>query len=92
MLGLTKHDKFCQGTLLEYNNLTSTEILKVGKSHVYPVDFDKSSRFNGLYYASFSTIHETAVSLMAIGSCGINKRDYRGTLLVWLLGMSTREL
>ena len=75
-----------------HNNLISTQILQVRKSHVYNCfDFDKSSWVNGLHCISFSTIDEIAASLVAMESCDSTNKITQVHLSYRILGMGIRK-
>ena len=80
--------RFALELLDDCENTMPTKILLQAQG-IYgrAVDFDKSSLFSGLHYASFFGIDEIVAGLVEMDGCDINQLDCGGnTPLVWAAG------
>ena len=69
----------------DYNNHISARILlEAQKPHVYVINFDNVSLFDGLHCASIFGIDEIVANLVEVEDCDINQGDCCGnTPLAW---------
>ena len=69
------------------NSMPTKILLQAQGIYGRAVDFDKSSLFSGLHYASFFGIDEIVAGLVQMDDCDVNQLDCGGkTPLVWAAG------